>query len=51
MSDCSLESRSHFGREDELKILKYNIPFSAKKSGFCIEFLQKAHRLTFLLDP
>ena len=33
-------------REDELKILKYNIPFSSEEIlDLCIEFLQKAHRL------
>ncbi len=33
-------------REDELKILKYNIPFSSEEVlDLCIDFLQKAHNL------
>ncbi|NLG16855.1 MAG: AAA domain-containing protein [Fibrobacter sp.] len=33
-------------REDELKILKYNIPFSSEEVlDLCIDFLQKAHSL------
>ncbi|MCX7726740.1 MAG: AAA family ATPase, partial [Chitinispirillaceae bacterium] len=33
-------------REDELKILSYNLPFSDEETlNICVDFLQKAHRL------